>query len=70
MTISRISRRAFLAHSASAMAAMSFPRLVLGQSGTRVRVEWQQFKTTPQYSSFLNAVRTMKANTNAGSPSS
>jgi tyrosinase len=70
MTISRISRRAFLAHSASAMAAMSFPRLVLAQSGTRVRVEWQQFKTTPQYSSFLNAVRTMKANTNAGSPSS
>jgi tyrosinase len=66
----RISRRAFLGRSASAMAALSLSRFATGQTTTRIRLEWQQFKTTPQYASFLNAVRTMKANTNSGSPSS
>lgn len=69
MTALLISRRNFIKASASAAALLSVPGLGFGQT-TRIRMEWQQFKTTPQYSSFLNAVRTMKANTNANSPSS
>lgn len=65
-----LSRRAFIKTSASAVAFLSVPRLGFGQTTTSIRLEWQQFKTTPQYTSFLNAVRTMKANTNAASPSS
>jgi tyrosinase len=63
-------RRAFINTSASAIALLSAPPLAFGQTTTRIRLEWQQFKTTPQYTSFLNAVRRMKANTNAASPSS
>ena len=62
-------RRAFIKTSASALALLSVPRVGFGQT-TGVRLEWQQFKTTPQYASFLNAVRLMKANNNAASPSS
>ena len=62
-------RRAFIKTSASALALLSVPRVGFGQT-TGVRLEWQQFKTTPQYASFLNAVRLMKANSNAASPSS
>ena len=69
MTALLISRRNFIKVSASAAALLSIPRLGFGQT-TRIRMEWQQFKTTPQYTSFLNAVRTMKANTNSSSPSS
>jgi tyrosinase len=43
---------------------------VLSQSTTAIRLEWQQFKTTTQYASFINAVRTMRANSNALSPAS
>ena len=65
-----LGRRAFMGTSASAVALLSVPGLGFGQTTTRTRLEWQQFKTTPQYASFLNAVRSMKANTNATSPSS
>lgn len=65
-----LSRRAFINTSASAIALLSIPRVGFGQTTTGIRVEWQQFKTTPQYASFLNAVRKMKANTNVASPSS
>jgi tyrosinase len=64
-----LSRRAFINTSGLAVAFLSAPRLSFGQT-TNYRIEWQQFKTTPQYTSFLNAVRKMKANTNAASPSS
>jgi tyrosinase len=63
------SRRAFIKTSASALALLSAPSLSFAQT-PGLRLEWQQFKTTPQYTSFLNAVRLMKANTNAASPSS
>ena len=63
------SRRLFIKTSASAVALLSVPNLSFGQTSSN-RLEWQQFKTTPQYASFLNAVRLMKANTNAASPSS
>ena len=65
-----LSRRAFVGVSASAAACLSIPRPVFGQPATGMRLEWQQFKTTPQYASFLDAIRRMKANTNAASPSS
>jgi tyrosinase len=64
-----LSRRAFINTSASAIALLSLPSPGFAQT-IRTRVEWQQFKTTSQYASFLNAVRRMKANTNASSPSS
>ena len=70
MSSQLISRRNFIKASASAAAFLSIPRLGFGQTTTGIRLEWQQFKTTPQYTSFLNAVRTMKSNTNASSPSS
>lgn len=65
-----ISRRKFIRTSASAFALLAVPAIGSGQTATRTRLEWQQFKNTRQYTSFLNAVRTMKANTNSGSPSS
>jgi tyrosinase len=70
MTASLFSRRNFLTGSASAIAALSLPGFAFGQTGTRYRMEWQQFKTTKQYSSYLYAVKTMKANTNSSRPSS
>jgi tyrosinase len=51
---------------------LSIPQLGFGQTTTttRTRMEWQQFRTTTQFTSFRNAIQTMKANTNASSPSS
>jgi len=65
-----VSRRNFLKGSASTIAVLSLPSLALGQTTTSYRLEWQQFKTTPQYASYINAVKKMKANTNASDPSS
>ena len=65
-----LSRRAFVGASATAAVCLSVPRPGFGQSTIGMRLEWQQFRTTPQYASFLDAVRKMKANTNAASPSS
>ena len=65
-----LKRRAFIGTSASAAALLSIPGPSFGQATTRIRLEWQQFRTTPQYASFVNALRRMKANTNAASPSS
>ena len=64
------SRRNFIKSSASAVALISFPGLVLGQNLPRIRLEWQQFKTTAQYTQFLDAVKRMRANTTASSPAS
>jgi tyrosinase len=36
----------------------------------RLRVSWQVFRNTPSYAKFVNAVATMKANTNANDPNS
>ena len=40
------------------------------ESGTRIRTEWQTFKKTPQYRSFLDAIAAMRTNTKASSPGS
>ena len=65
-----VSRRAFINLSVSAIASLSIPRLGFAQATPRIRLEWQEFKTTPQYASFIDAVGKMKANTQQGSPSS
>lgn len=65
-----LNRRSFIKGTASGLAALSFPGLVLGQSSPAPRQEWKKFVTTPQYNSFLKAIKLMKANTNASSPAS
>ncbi|CAG9216518.1 Tyrosinase [Paraburkholderia sabiae] len=66
----RINRRAFLGGAASAITWATLPFYARAATTNVIRVEWQQFKTTPHYASFLNAVRTMQANTNAADPNS
>ena len=70
MVSTSFTRRAFVQGTASALALASLPRLGMGASATIIRLEWQAFKTTPHYASYLNAVQTMKANTNAAKPAS
>lgn len=70
MRSDKISRRAFIKGTTSAIAIVSFPNIAFTQTSIRIRQEWQQFKTTPQYASFLYAIQTMRANTNATSRSS
>ena len=41
-----------------------FPNIAFANTGLRIRTEWQQFKTTSQYQSFLNAIAAMRQNTN------
>ena len=68
MATSSLTRREFVKKSASAIALASLPafsQLALAQSGNRIRLEWQQFKLTSQYPSFIAAIASMRANTNA-----
>lgn len=69
MTYPKINRRAFLGGAATAISWASFPYLAAAATPV-VRLEWQQFKLTPHYQSFLNAVATMLANPNANDPNS
>nr|WP_217346586.1 tyrosinase family protein [Noviherbaspirillum sp. L7-7A]MBV0881049.1 tyrosinase family protein [Noviherbaspirillum sp. L7-7A] len=69
MSSLHINRRNFVKSFTSAAALISFPSLVLGQT-TRIRLEWQQFKTTTQYTQFLDAIKRMRASTATSSPSS
>jgi tyrosinase len=70
MTANKFDRRAFLKSSASAAALMSLPLPAISATTTSIRLEWQAFKTTPHYASFLNAVKLMKAATDATKPTS
>lgn len=70
MATNRFNRRSFLKGSASAAALMSLPVPGFSQTTLPTRLEWQAFKTTPQYASFLNAVKLMKAVTDATNPAS
>ena len=65
-------RRAFLRQSAFAVGAVAAPMELLGAATltTFVRQEWQVFKTGTHYGALINAIQTMKANTNANDPSS
>ena len=60
-----INRRQFIKRTTSVLALASLPVLSMAQTGKRIRLEWQQFKLTSQYPSFLSAISRMRANTNA-----
>jgi tyrosinase len=71
MKFHQLSRRAFIKGSVSALALSSVPvKFSFAQTTIRVRPEWQQFRNSPNYASFIDAIRTMRANTNASSRSS
>lgn len=63
-------RRLFLRNSALTLALPGIQLGAAAQSLLQSRVEWQAFKTTPQYDSLLSAIRTMKSNTNTADPNS
>lgn len=66
----QFSRRDFIKTSISGLALSSLPhQMAFGQT-IQTRMEWNAFKTTPAYASFINAISTMRANTNSGSPNS
>lgn len=63
-------RRDFIKASLSGLALSALPaRTAFGQT-IQTRVEWQTFRTTPAYATFINTVATMRANTNSGSRNS
>lgn len=70
MTDLNLRRRKFLGTTASALSLASLPKFAFSTTVTCVRLEWRQFKTTPQYASFLNAIRAMRAVTDATNPNS
>lgn len=71
MAFHRLSRRAFIKGSVSALTLSMFPGdFAFAQVPVRIRPEWQEFKTTANYASFINAIRTMRANNNASDRSS
>lgn len=70
MTDREVVRRRFLRNSALAIAAPAVPIGVWAQTVLQRRLEWQTFKTTPQYGSLLTAIRRMQANTNQADPNS
>jgi tyrosinase len=70
MTHVVVNRRNFMQRSAMLLGASTIAPGVFGQSTLMVRPEWQSFKTTPRYDSFVKAVKLMKANTNPNDPKS
>ncbi|MEZ2354101.1 tyrosinase family protein [Caballeronia sp. RCC_10] len=70
MTTNFRTRRAFLKTSGSAVALMSLPLPAAAATTNRVRLEWQAFRTTPQYTSFLNAIKTMRGVSDVTKPTS
>jgi len=69
MTTKNEYRRLLLKSAVGAATAACLPNLAQAAS-LPVRLEWQQFKLTPQYQSFLGAIASMRANTNANDRSS
>jgi tyrosinase len=70
MKLDNPSRRSFVMRSALALGAAALPtRYAMAQSSAN-RLDWQSFKSTSSYGSFLNAVSAMKANTNSADPNS
>ena len=65
-------RRIFLQKSALAIGAAALPKWAAfaATSTQYTRVEWQNFKNTSHYSSLLNAISAMRANTNASDKNS
>lgn len=63
-------RRNFIKGIVGVAAAEGFHIPAFAQSGPRIRMEWQLFKKTTQYKSFLNAIASMRKNTRSSSPGS
>lgn len=71
MKFQQLSRRAFIKNTASVLALSTLPvKFTFAQATIRVRPEWQQFRASANYASFIDAIRIMRANTNASSRSS
>lgn len=58
-------RRQLMKGVLGAAAVQGLPGLAFAQYKPRIRLEWQQFKQTSQYQSFLNAIAAMRQNNNA-----
>jgi len=58
------SRRMFLKTGVGVTVAQCLPELAAAQASSGPRLEWKQFKTTNQYPAFVNAIATMRSNTN------
>jgi tyrosinase len=61
-------RRTLLKGALGGAAIQSVPRYAVAQSTIRIRQEWQTFKRTSQYQSFLNGISAMQRNTNPSDP--
>jgi len=57
-------RRQLIKGILGAAALHGFPPLARASTGPRIRLEWQQFRETNQYQSYLNAISAMRQNTN------
>jgi tyrosinase len=68
MTFSTISRRNFIKRAGGAIASLSFPGFVLGQTAPSIRLEWQKFKVSGYFDKFYTVVQQMRANTDMNSP--
>lgn len=65
-----VGRRNFMQRSVMLLGASAILPKTFGQTTLMVRPEWQAFKTSPRYDSFLRAVKLMKGNTRATDPRS
>jgi tyrosinase len=65
-----ISRRRFLQSSLTVALVPFIPRVAFTATALKVRTNWSTFCTTPMFQVYLNAIRLMKANTNAADPNS
>jgi tyrosinase len=64
------SRRTWLKGALGATIVGAVPQLARADTPLRIRTEWQQFKTSAQYTSFRSAIASMRANTNINDRSS
>jgi tyrosinase len=65
MELKQFNRRDFIKGSVSTLALTSLTGGVAHGQTVRPRLEWQDFRRGPTYNAFVNAIRTMRANTNA-----
>jgi len=71
MSAKRINRRDFVKTSLSALAVSSLPApFAFSQTTIRFRPEWREFRASPNYASFIDAIRIMRANPNGNDRSS
>lgn len=64
MDTKNTNRRKLLKTACASAVFQCLPGLAHAQSGYRIRLEWQSFKKTAHYQSFLTAIAAMRSNTN------